>query len=306
MKQQYDVTGMTCSACSAHVTRSVQKLDGVQDVSVNLLKNSMTVLYDEEKLTAKDIISAVEAGGYGASLSNSTDKSVANSQVDGISSSAANTDASTAATKETKQMKRRLITSILFLIPLMYLSMGHMIGLPLPDFLSGMEHAVSFAFTQLLLVLPVMYVNRKFYINGFKTLFRFAPNMDSLIAVGSSAAFIYGVFAIYRMSHGLGIDDMDLVHQYYHDLYFESVSMILTLITVGKYLETRSKKKTTAAIEKLMDLSPKTALVKRNGEESTIPTEELQLGDIMIIKPGASVPADGIVISGNSSVDNLH
>ncbi len=295
MKQNYNVTGMTCSACSSHVTRSVEKLEGVRDVSVNLLKNSMVVTYDENKLNDQDIINAVISGGYGASVAGSTTQTTA--------ATTATTRASDTASLEAKQMKQRLIISIIFMVPLMYLSMGHMVGLPLPGFLAGMEHAVSFAFTQLLLVLPVMYVNRKFYINGFKTLFRMAPNMDSLIAIGSSAAFVYGVFAIYRMSHGLGVGDMELVHQYYHDLYFESVSMILTLITVGKYLETRSKKKTTGAIEKLMDLSPKTALVRRDGIETTIPTEELVLGDIMLIKPGTSIPADGVVISGTSSVD---
>ncbi len=305
MKQNYTVTGMTCSACSAHVTKSVQKLDGVTEVSVNLLKNSMVVTYDENKIKDIDVIRAVESGGYGASIASQT--AYGNAP---FSSASGNTSLlsekeriSDSVAKETRQMKNRLILSVIFLIPLMYLSMGHMIGLPLPGFLSGMEHAVSFAFTQLLLVLPVMYVNRKFYINGFKTLFKLAPNMDSLIAIGSSAAFIYGIFAIYRMSHGLGVGDMTLVHQYYHDLYFESVSMILTLITVGKFLESRSKRKTTGAIEKLMDLSPKTALVLRDGVETVLPTEELIIGDLMLIKPGAAIPADGVVVKGNSSVD---
>lgn len=298
MKQHFNVTGMTCSACSAHVTKSVQKLDGVQEVSVNLLKNSMVVTYDEDTLNEQMIINAVVSGGYGATVANAASGTATpTAPVSPV------TKASDAAVMEANQMKQRLIISIIFMVPLMYVAMGHMVGLPLPGFLSGTEHAVSFAFTQLLLVLPVMYVNRKFYINGFKTLFRMAPNMDSLIAIGSSAAFIYGVFAIYRMSHGLGVGDMELVHKYYHDLYFESVSMILTLITVGKYLETRSKKKTTGAIEKLMDLSPKTALVRRDGAEITIPTEELRLGDVMLIKPGTSIPADGIVVLGTSSVD---
>ena len=200
-------------------------------------------------------------------------------------------------------MKRRLWVSILFMIPLMYISMGHMVNLPLPSFLSGTHNAVSYGLTQMLLVLPVMYINRKFYQVGFKTLFKGSPNMDSLIAIGSGAAFVYGVFAIYRMGYGLGVQNLHLVHQYHMDLYFESASMILTLITVGKYLEARSKGKTSEAISKLLDLAPKTATVERGGEEIEIPVEELNEGDTVIVRPGASIPVDGVILEGITSVD---
>ncbi len=189
------------------------------------------------------------------------------------------------------------------MIPLMYVTMGHMVGLSLPSFLDGMENAVSFAFTQLLLCLPIIYVNRQYYSKGFRTLFHLAPNMDSLIAIGSCASLVYGIVAIYRMSYGLGNGDMELVHRYYHDLYFESAAMILALITVGKYLEARSKGKTSEAITKLLDLAPKTAVVERGGKETEIPVEQVQAGDIVAVRPGSSIPVDGFIIEGTTSVD---
>ena len=200
-------------------------------------------------------------------------------------------------------MRIRLIISFVFLIPLMYVSMGHMAGLPLPSFLDGVENAVSFAFTQFLLCLPIIYVNRKYYSKGFQTLFHLAPNMDSLIAIGSCASLVYGIFAIYRMSYGLGHGDMELVHRYYHDLYFESAAMILALITVGKYLEARSKGKTSEALTKLLDLAPKTAVVERGGREMEIPARQVQAGDIVIVRPGSTIPVDGFIIEGNTSID---
>ncbi len=289
MKQKFDVTGMTCSACSAHVDKSVRKLDGVAEVNVNLLQNTMTVEYDESEVNDDQIIRAVIGGGYGAFVHDKQEEAGRKRDI-GVDD-------------EITGMKRRLWVSILFMIPLMYISMGHMVNLPLPSFLSGTHNAVSYGLTQMLLVLPVMYINRKFYQVGFKTLFKGSPNMDSLIAIGSGAAFVYGVFAIYRMGYGLGVQNLHLVHQYHLDLYFESASMILTLITVGKYLEARSKGKTSEAISKLLDLAPKTATVERSGEEIEIPVEELNEGDTVIVRPGASIPVDGVILEGMTSVD---
>ena len=293
MHEKFQVTGMTCSACSAHVEKAVGKLEGVKEVNVSLLQNSMTVDYDESLLSEQDIVAAVEKGGYGASPAVQA----------GAARKAAVESPRDLAKKEMHSMKVRLIVSFVFLIPLMYISMGHMVGLPLPPFLAGTENAVSFALTQMLLTLPVMFINRRYYENGFKNLWHRSPNMDSLIAIGSSAAFVYGVFSIYQMSWGLGHGDMELVHHFMMDLYFESAAMILALITLGKYLETRSKGKTSEAIEKLMDLAPKTATVLRGGQEVEIPAEQLQKGDVIVVKPGARIPADGVVLSGASAVD---
>lgn len=296
MKEKFDVTGMTCSACSSRVEKCVSKLPGVDQVTVNLLTNSMQVEYDESVLNERQIIDAVVKAGYGASLRTEH-------QPGDTRSVAKASQGENPAEAEQKQMKFRMKVSFLFLIPLMYVSMGHMVGLPLPSFLTGVENGVSFAFTQLLLCLPVLYVNRKYFSKGFQTLFHLSPNMDSLIAIGSSASLIYGIFAIYRMSYGLGHGDMELVHRYYHDLYFESAAMILALITVGKYLEARSKGKTSEAIKKLMDLAPKTAVVERGGKETEIPVEQVQPGDIVVVRPGSSIPVDGFIIEGSTSVE---
>lgn len=298
MKEKFDVTGMTCSACSSRVEKCVSKLSGIVNVTVNLLTNSMQVEYDEGVLTERQIIDAVVKAGYGASPRQEY-------AAGGITQTAGAAAArgENPAEKEMKNMKMRLIVSFVFLVPLMYVSMGHMVGLPLPSFLEGMENGVSFAFTQLLLCLPVIFVNRKYYTKGFQTLFHLAPNMDSLIAIGSCASLAYGIFAIYRMSYGLGHMDMELVHRYYHDLYFESAATILALITVGKYLEARSKGKTSEAITRLMDLAPKTATVERNGRETEIPVEQVQAGDIVVVRPGSSIPVDGFIIEGSTSVD---
>ncbi len=291
MKQTFHVTGMTCSACSAHVEKAVSKVEGVSSASVNLLSNSMQVTYDETVVTAEGIIAAVTASGYGASLPQKA------------GSKAAPPKREDAMAGEIQGMKHRLVWSFVFLIPLFYISMGHMLGAPLPGFLVGMENALAFAFTQLLLTLPIMYLNDKYYKVGFKTLFRGAPNMDSLIAVGSMAAVVYGVFAIYQIGWGLGHGDMELVGRYHMDLYFESAGMILALITLGKFLETRSKGKTGEAITRLMDLAPKTASVLRDGVEVEIPVEEVRVGDRIMVRPGQSVPVDGVIIEGASAVD---
>ncbi len=296
MKEKFDVTGMTCSACSSRVEKCVSKLNGVQNVSVNLLTNSMQVEYEEQVLSERQIIDAVVKAGYGASPKSEQSSTQ-------VHQSAHKGAAGNPAEREQKQMKMRLIVSFVFLIPLMYVTMGHMIGLPQLPFLQGVENAVSFAFTQFLLCLPIIYVNRKYYSKGFQTLFHLAPNMDSLIAIGSCASLVYGIFAIYRMSYGLGHGDMELVHRYYHDLYFESAAMILALITVGKYLEARSKGKTSEAINKLLDLAPKTAIVERGGREMELPVEQVQTGDIVVVRPGSSIPVDGFIIEGSTSVD---
>ena len=293
MKQKFNVTGMTCSACSAHVEKAVNKLDAVRKAEVSLMTNSMTVDYDESALTPDGIIQAVVHAGYGASLPQKAG--------DTAQAKAQRPEAQMEA--ELSSMKHRLIWSFVFLIPLFYISMGHMLGAPLPGFLTGPENAVAFGLTQLLLTLPIMYINDKYYRVGFKTLAHLAPNMDSLIAVGSSAAVIYGVFAIYQMGYGLGHGDWALVEQYHMDLYFESAGMILTLITLGKYLETRSKGKTSQAITRLMDLAPKTASVLRDGAEVEIPVEEVRVGDHIVVRPGQSIPVDGVILEGNSAVD---
>ncbi len=289
-KQKFNITGMTCSACSAHVEKAVNRLEGMKTASVNLLANSMTAEYDEGVLSAEDIIQAVIQSGYGASLPQSAGDKTAAPKEDGMA-------------QELAGMKRRMVWSFVFLIPLFYISMGHMMGAPLPAFLVGHENAVAFGLTQLLLTLPIMYLNDKYYKVGFKTLWNRAPNMDSLIAVGSAAAVVYGVFAIYQMGWGLGHGDMELVAKYHMDLYFESAGMILTLITLGKFLETRSKGKTGEAISRLMDLAPKTAHVIRGGVETEIPVEEVQVGDRVVVRPGQSIPVDGVIVEGQSAVD---
>ncbi|WP_303025100.1 heavy metal translocating P-type ATPase [Anaerotignum lactatifermentans] len=288
MKQKFDVTGMTCSACSAHVEKSVSKLEGVQCVNVNLLQNSMVVEYDDNALGTTDIIHAVESGGYGASVQGETKTQEAPKNV---------------AAEEMHHMKRRLIASFCFLIPLFYISMGHMMGAPLPAILLGDENVMIFALTQLFLTIPVLIINKKYYVVGFKALWNRAPNMDSLIALGSAASVVYSVFAIYSMAYAMGHGDLMTAHHYGMELYFESAAMILTLITVGKYMETRSKGKTSEAISKLMDLAPKTATVLRNGVEQEIPVEEVVTGDTIIVKPGQRIPVDGKIIEGFSAVD---
>ena len=293
-KEQFDITGMTCSACSARVEKSVAKLDGVQEVAVNLLKNSMVASYDEAILNTDQIVQAVVKSGYGAFPK-------AENKVQTKSGTQAS--AKDIAKEEYQNMKRRLIISMIFAIPLFYISMGHMMGWPLPGFLLGMENAMSFAFTQFLLLLPVVFVNFKYYRMGYKTLFHGAPNMDSLIAIGSSAAIVYGIYAIYKIGYGLGHGDMAVVHSFTMDLYFESAGMILALITLGKFFEARAKGKTSDAITKLMNLAPKTATVLRNGREQEIPVEEVALGEILIVKAGESIPVDGILTEGSSSID---
>lgn len=290
LKEKFDITGMTCSACSARIEKTVAGLDGVEQVNVNLLSNSMTVEFSD-KVTADGIIQAVEKAGYGASQHSSVP----------VRRKAEQTE--DPAVKQQKNMKLRLILSIVFTVPLFYISMGHMWHFPLPRFLEGNENAIAFAFTQFLLMLPVVFVNFSYFKNGFRNLWHRVPNMDSLIALGSAAAMIYGIFAIYKIGYGLGIQDLDMVHDYRMDLYFESAAMILTLITLGKYMESRAKGKTGEAIRKLMDLTPKTAFVLRGGEEVEIPIEQVIVGDFVRVKAGQTIPVDGVVTEGAGTVD---
>lgn len=302
-KGKYNVTGMTCSACSSRVEKCVSRLEGVQNVSVNLLTNSMVVEYEESVLGESEVVEAVEKAGYKASPADGKQASGSAAAMD------KKTDTPVQAAQ--KEMKRRLIGSFFCLIPMMYISMGemfhHMFGIPVPQLFHrifyGTENGIAFAFVQFLLLLPIVYLNRSYYRSGFRNLLHRSPNMDTLIAVGSSAAMIYGIVAVFLIGYGLGHGDMELAAKYSGDLYFESAGMIVTLITLGKYLESRSKGKTSEAIEKLMNLAPKRAMVLRDGQEISIPAEELVAGDIVIVKPGESIAADGVVIEGNTSID---
>ena len=282
---------MTCSACAAHVERAVKKLPGVAQVQVNLLAGSMLAEYEETKVDAGEIISAVQGVGYGAAVSGVNSQAAAARRPDEL------------LKEDLKQMKRRLILSFAFLIPLFYLSMGHMLGFPIPDFFHGPENAMIFALTQFLLVLPIVYWNDKYYKVGFRALFHGAPNMDSLIAIGSAAALVYGVFALYRIGWGAGHGSLALVSRYAMDIYFESAGMILTLVTLGKYLETRAKGRTSEAIFQLMDLVPKTATVLRDEGEMELPVEEVREGDILVLRSGQSVPVDGVILEGTTAID---
>lgn len=281
MKKKFNVEGMTCSACQSHVQRAVEKLEGTSMVNVNLLSNSMEVEFDEGVCSIQQIETAVSAAGYKAYLP----------------------DEAAQPAKEKNHALRDLIVSAVLLLILMYISMGHMIHLPLPGFLSGHENALAFAFTQFLLTLPILFIYRRYFVSGYKKLIKRSANMDSLIALGATSAMVYGIFAIYMIGYGLGHQNMEIVASYHENLYFESAAMILTLVSLGKYLEGLSKKKTTAAVAKLMDLAPKRAIVLKEGKEEEIPVEMVQPGDIVIVKKGFSIPVDGVIVEGSASVD---
>ena len=295
-KEVFDITGMTCSACSARIEKGVSGMEGAQEVNVNLLKNSMTVTYDEGRTSPQQIIEKVEDIGYGASV-----HSAARQPQTG--SPAAAGGGSDAASAQMKRMKKRLIVSLVFTVPLFYISMGHMAGWPLPSVLLGTENAMIFAFTQFLLLLPVLAAGGHYFRNGFKNLWRRSPNMDSLIALGSGAAFVYGIYAIYKIAWGFGHGDLELVHHFSMDLYFESSGMILTLITLGKFMEARAKARTSDAITKLMDLAPKTAVLVKDGQETEIPVDDVQTGDVLAVRDGDTVPVDGRIVEGYASID---
>lgn len=289
MIKKYDIKGMTCSACSASVERAVKKINGVRDVNVNLLSNSLSVDVPKDMDDAV-IIRAVQRAGYEASLYSSVPAPQAKP-----SKSSNNQDII--------DLKNRVIISFAFLVPLMYLSMGHMVGLPLPTFLHGYKNAVAFVFLQFLLMLPIVYVNRKYYFSGLKTLFRGRPNMDTLIAVGSLSAIFYGIYALFRIGNALGGGNLQVVAQYADNLYFESAAMILALITLGKYLETRSKGKTGDAIGKLLKLKPETATIEVDGTEKEVPFAEIGVGATVVVRPGEIIPVDGTIIEGAAAVD---
>jgi Cu2+-exporting ATPase len=297
MKQTFDVTGMSCAACEARVDKATRGVEGVQDVAVNLLKNSMDVTYDGNPDTLKAISAAVDKAGYGA-----IPRVKAEPGKGGPAVPAGPTPAERAAA-ELKHMQFRLVVSIVFMVPLFYLSMGRMFGWPLPAAFLGTQNLMTLAFTEFLLLLPIIFVNFKFFRVGFKTLFHGGPNMDSLIALGSTASTVYGVYAIYRMGIAFGVGDLATAQAVSADLYFDSAGMILTLITLGKYFEARAKGRTTDAIAGLMDLAPKTALRVTDGAEVEIPVEDVQVGDLLVVKSGTSVPVDGVVVEGNASVD---
>ena len=292
MKQKFDVTGMSCSACSAHVEKAVSKVPGVDRVQVNLLQNTMEVEYEQGATDADKIINAVQEAGYGAS--------VRGGQKDQTKEK---NELQKKTADEARKMKRRLAWSIAFLLVLMYVSMGHMFGWPLPGILLGEKNVMVFALTQLFLTLPVMYLNRKYYENGFRSLLHGAPNMDTLVAMGSTAAAGYSAAQLFVMGYELGRGNLEAAHMSAMNLYFESAAMILALVTIGKYMESRSKSHTSDALTRLMDLAPKTALVLRDGREMEIPSEEVQLGETVIVKPGQSIPVDGILIEGTGTVD---
>lgn len=286
MKQRFDVTGMTCSACSAHVEKSVRKLQGVKSVAVSLLQNSMTVDYDGDILDSNDIIKAVEHGGYGAGVAGKKDNTAPKSVDDSA-----------------KKMKNRMIWSIAFLIPLFYICMGHMFNIPIPAIFTGHNNMMIFALTQLFLTIPIVILNKHYFVNGFKNLVHLSPNMDTLIALGATAAGGYSVIQLFVMAYAMGRGNMSAAHDSMMNLYFESCGMILALITVGKYMEARSKSKTSQAIEKLINLAPKTAVVIRDGTEFEIPVEQVALDDVFVIRSGKAIPCDGEIIEGICSVD---
>ena len=292
---KFKITGMTCAACQANVTKAALKLDGTINADVNLLSEQMTVSFDETKLTEQDFINAVTDIGYGATLYGENGKK----------STLKSEWADRKKNEEEKEsnMKKRLLSSVVFLVILMYIAMGHMLHLPLPSVLKGTENALVNAITQMLLTVPVLIINRKFFISGFKGLIKRAANMDTLVALGSASSFLYGVFAVMMMAYAAPRGDLDVLKHYSHELYFESSAMILTLVTVGKYLETRSKGKTSDALGKLVELSPKTACVLRNGKEITVEAEDVKIGEELIIRPGERIAVDGIVTDGMGYVD---
>lgn len=285
--KQYNVTGMSCAACSTRVEKAVTKLEGVTACSVSLLTNSMGV---EGEVAPETVIRAVEEAGYGASLKGAEKKQSVSEQEDALKD------------RETPILKKRLFSSIIFLIILMYISMGHMMwNWPLPAFF--MDNHVAMGLLQLLLTVIIMVINQKFFISGFKSLFHKAPNMDTLVALGSSAAFVYSTYALFAMTDAQVKGDMDVVMHYMHEFYFESAAMILTLITVGKMLEAHAKGKTTDALKGLMQLAPKTAVILKDGKEQEVSIEQVKKGDLFVVRPGENIPVDGVIVEGSSAIN---
>ncbi len=295
-KASFDVTGMSCAACSARVEKAVGKLGAVDSCAVNLLKNSMVVSYDDDAIGEADIVAAVERAGYGASVKGAASAAAAPRE-------GAKTSANAIAEQEKKALAQRLIASAIFGVPLSYLCMGHMLGLPVPPFFVGAENALALAMTQFLLLIPIIFVNFKYFKGGFSALFRGSPNMDSLVAIGSGASLVYGIFVLYKMAYSAGNGEISHLSHLVHELYFDSAGMILTLITFGKYLEARAKGRTSEAISKLIDLAPRSAKVLRNGEEVEIPADRVAVGDIVLVRAGESVPVDGVIEDGSGLLD---
>lgn len=289
MKNKFDVMGMTCSACSSAVERAVKKVDGVKDVNVSLMTNSMTVDYDGD--LSSDIEKAVSDAGYSAQLQTNDKKINREEKKENIFET------------QYQETKKRLELSLIFMIPLFYIAMGPMMGLPTFSFLQGYEGIFNLAFTEMLLAAPVLFINRHYFINGFKALYHRTPTMDSLISIGSASAFIYGIYVIFKVVIGYIAQDMEMVMHYGHDLYFESSAMILTLITLGKTLESRAKRKTSDAVESLINLTPNTANVIIDGVEKNIRVEEVQVGYVVVVRPGENIPVDGTIIEGTPSID---
>lgn len=312
--ERFDVGGMTCAACQTHVDKAVCKLDGVQEVAVNLLSGSMTVDFDPDRVSAEEICSAVDRAGYTASLAGGSAGAPGADGAAGAAGGARLTGAAGVSRPEspTKKlqatadaMKGRLAVSLAFLVPLFYIGMGHMLGWPLPAALGDHDHAMTLALAELLLLLPILYANRSYFTGGFKSLIHGAPTMDALIAIGASASVAWSVYAMFVMADQLAVGDVHAAAATAMDnLYFESAGTILSLVTVGKYLETRAKSKTGGAIEKLIDLAPKTAcVVDEDGSESTVAAESILPGQVIRVRPGESVPVDGVVLEGASSID---
>lgn len=294
MKKNFKIEGMSCTACAAAIERTVNKMDGVEDAVVNYATENLSVTYNDSAVQAPAIVSAIEKIGYGA---------VPEQDASLSGKSTAKNTAGENAQKQMKELQTRLIISLVFTIPLFYLSMGPMIGLPIPAFLDGDMNRLVNTITQMLLTLPVVYMGAHFYKDGYKALWKRIPNMDSLVAVGTSASFLYGIYVLYQLAWGYSYGDMTMVHHFAHEIYFEGTAVILTLITLGKYMEARAKGKTSQAIEKLIALAPDTALVERGNTEVEIPIDDVRLGDTVVIKPGDRIPVDGEIISGHSSVD---
>ncbi|MGD9475441.1 MAG: heavy metal translocating P-type ATPase [Eubacteriaceae bacterium] len=294
MTQQFKIEGMTCTACAAAIERKVSSMNGISSAVINFTTENLVVIYDETKVNNAEIIAAIIGLGYDATLlvadANDTKSPVVSKNVKTVD-------------QQISQVKKRLIISIIFTLPLFYLAMGPMIGLPIPTFLAGQQNVLINALTQMLLTIPVMIINRQFYTGGFKALFKRIPNMDSLVAVGTTAAFAYGIIVLYALAYGFSYQDTMLIHQYSHSLYFESTAVILTLITLGKFFETRAKGRTSSAIEKLIEMVPDSARIIKNGSEIEVSIDAVQVGDTIVIRPGDRIPVDGTILSGSSSVD---
>ena len=291
-QKTFDVIGMTCASCAAHVEKAAASVVGVKEARVNLLKNSLEVDFDGDQKTLQDISAAVSKAGYEA-----------HPRLEQKAAVSSETRATDAAQKEVESKKRQLIGSLICAVPLFYIAMGDMLGWPVPPQLSGMRNMMNLALTELLLCIPILFINRHYFIGGFRSLIHGAPNMDALIALGSSASFAYSVVSLYQMANAFVAGDWTAAHVAMHGMYFESAGLILALITLGKFFEARAKGRTTGAIEALMNLTPKTAVVERDGKEETVSAADVHVGDILVVRAGSAIPVDGVVVEGESSVD---